>query len=539
MKSLIKILFILLCSSVSLFAQVKEELTGFVTFISSQYIYVKFDNTDGIESGDTIFVKDNNELIPVLQIKFLSSTSSACVLLNGRELKVNDEVIALAERTISNNIGDSEDTSTQKITNDFQPSGEVIPKIYKRKSLKSKTGITGRISLQSHSNFSNFTGSADYQRWRYTISLDADKIYNSDLSFSSYINFNYRADQWGSLSNNIWRNLKVYDLAFKYQFDESMFLTLGRHRNQHISNVGSIDGLQVEKRFDEYYTGVVAGFRPDFRDYNFNSDLFEYGGYFGRIDTVGDGIMENNIAFMQQTNNSKTDRRFIYFQHSNNILENTYLFISSEIDLYKKIVEVESNELIFTSLFLSFRYSPGSFFSATLSYDARKNVVYYETYKNFIDSLFENETRQGLNLRTNFRIINRLFLGLNGGYRFRNGDIKPTRNFGGYISYSSIPFIETSLSLNYNKLFTGYVESQVAGVRISKNLLSGMADFSLSFRKSDYKLINSSYNSSQNIFSVDISARINRLLFLSLSYEGIFEKKNSFGRIFVGIITRF
>jgi len=132
-----------------------------------------------------------------------------------------------------------------------------------------------------------------------------------------------------------------------------------------------------------------------------------------------------------------------------------------------------------------------------------------------------------------------LFLGLNGGYRFRNGDIKPTRNFGGYISYSSIPFIETSLSLNYNKLFTGYVESQVAGVRISKNLLSGMADFSLSFRKSDYKLINSSYNSSQNIFSVDISARINRLLFLSLSYEGIFEKKNSFGRIFVGIITRF
>ncbi|RPI72822.1 MAG: hypothetical protein EHM47_07425 [Ignavibacteriales bacterium] len=202
-------------------------------------------------------------------------------------------------------------------------------------------------------------------------------------------------------------------------------------------------------------------------------------------------------------------------------------------------MNAESDEPVLTSIFFSFRYSPARFFSATLSYDARKNVVYYETYKNFIDSLFENETRQGLNLRTNFRLVNNLSLGLNGGYRFRKGDIKPTRNLGGYLSYSAIPLIESSISVSYFKLFTNYVESSVAGVRISKNLFNNLADFSLSYRNSSYELTTSSYNSSQNIFSVDISARISRILSFSLSYEGVFDQNKTSGRIFAGIITRF
>jgi len=513
-----------------------EEREGTVTFVSAQYIYVKFDNMEGINKGDTLYIKEGKNLKPVLQVDFISSKSSAGTLLNGRELKVNDKLFAVVETEINNDV--KEDKTT-----DFeisQPSGEVIPnKTYKKQSFQKKSGLSARFSVQSHSNFSNNIGSTDYQRWRYTLSLNADRIAESDLSFSSYINFNYRADDWSNVSSDIWKSLKIYDLAFKYEFDETSQIVLGRNRNRNISNVGSIDGVQFEKRFGEYYAGAVVGFRPDFSDLNFNSDLFEFGGYVGRRDTLGDGIMENDLAFMQQTNNFKTDRRFIYLQHSNNILENTYFFASSEIDLYKKIMEVESSEFILTSIFFSVRYSPARFFSATVSYDARKNVVYYETYKNFIDSLFENETRQGLNLRTNFRLVNNLFLGLNGGYRFRNGDIKPTRNFGGYLSYSGIPIIESSIAVNYNKLLTNFVESSVAGIRISKNLFNNVADLSLSYRRSEYELTTSAFTSSQNIFSIDFSTRFSRTLSLSISYEGVFEKERTSGRIFAGITTRF
>lgn len=537
MKLVIYILFISGIISSVLYAQTTEEREGIVTFVSSQYIYVKFENTEGINVGDTLYQRINRGLKPVLQIEFISSTSSAGVLLNGTELKVNDKVIAFAETII---ISEEEADTSSKMRNILQPSGEVVSKeVIRKKFTAKKTGISGRFSVQSHSNISNYSNNINYQRWRYTLALDADRISGSNLSFSSYVNFNYRADDWSNVTSDIWQSLKIYDLAFKYDINESMQVVAGRHRNRNISNVGSIDGIQVEKSFNKYYAGAVVGYRPDFGDLSFNSDLLEYGGYFGRSDTLTEGFMNNNIAFMQQTNNSKTDRRFVYIQHSNNLLGNTYFFASSEIDLYKKILEEESGKPVLTSVFFSFRYSPARFFSATLSYDARKNIVYYETYKNFIDSLFENETRQGLNLRTNFRLFSNLFLGLNGGYRFRGGDIKPTRNAGGYLSYSLIPVIESSVSVSYNILLTNYVESSVAGVRISKSFFNNMADFSAGYRRSEYELINSSIKTSQNIFSVDISTRISRILSLSLSYEGVFENERTSGRIFAGFAARF
>jgi len=536
MKIFKYIFFVIFLVSIFSFSQNKiEEREGTVTFVSSQYIYVKFENMDGISKGDTLYHKQWNEIKPVLTIEFTSSKSSAGILLNGEELKVDDKLIALIETKAEN-----ENIETPVVVNEnIQPSGEVISKEIKKKSSKIKSGISGRFSIQSHSNFSNNIRSTDYQRWRYTLSLNADRIENTGFSLSSYINFNYRADDWNKVSSDVWKNLKIYDLSIKYDFNETTRLTFGRNRNRNISNIGSIDGLQFEKKINSFYTGVVIGSRPDFGDLSFSFDLFEFGGYFGRTDTLAEGLMDNNLAFMQQTNKFKTDRRFIYLQHSNNILTNTYIFASSEIDLYKKIMEVESNEFILTSIFFSLRYSPAKFFSATISYDARKNVIYYETYKNFIDSLFENETRQGLNLRTNFRIINNLFLGLNGGYRFKNGDIKQTRNFGGYLSYSGIPIIESSIAVNYNKLFTNFVESSIAGIRLSKNLFDNKLDLSLGYRRSEYELTTSSFSSTQNIFSVDLSTRLSRILSLSVSYEGVFEKKRTSSRIFAGITTRF
>ena len=538
MKFNFYILILIIVISNSIFSQTStEEREGTVTFVSSQYTYVKFENMDGINAGDTLFSKSGNSLKPVLRIEFISSKSSAGILINGSNLKVNDKLFAIAKVETNNDI--KKDSSSNLEINS-QPSGEVIPQeVYKKSSSKIKSGLSGRFSIQSHSNLSNNTDRIDYQRWRYILFLNADRIAESNLSFSSYINFNYKADDWSDVTSDIWKSLKIYDLAFKYEFDETSKIILGRNRNRNISNIGSVDGIQFEKKFNAYFAGVVVGYRPDFSDLHFNSDLFEFGGYVGRSDTLGDGIMENNLAFMQQTNKFKTDRRFIYVQHSNNILKEAYFFASSEIDLYKKIMDVESNEFILTSIFFSLRYSPAKFFSATASYDARKNVVYYETYKNFIDSLFENETRQGLNLRTNFRLTNNLSLGLNGGYRFTKGDIKSTRNFGGYFSYSMIPIIESSVSLNYNKLFTNYVESSVAGIRVSKNMFDNFADLSFSYRRSDYKLTTSDFTSIQNIFSIDVSARFSRVVSFSVSYEGVFEEKNASSRIFAGITTRF
>jgi len=536
MKLIITALILFCLTASESFSQVIEERGGTVTFVSSQYYYVRFDDTEGMKAGDTLFVREDTNLIPVLRVQFVSSKSSAGILIGNKKLNLNDKLIFFTET----NTGEPDLEKKDEINLPVEPvTGEVLQVTNLRnKTDKKKSGLNGRFSVQSYTNLSNYTGFKDYQRWRYTFSLNADRIDGTGLSVSSYVNFNYRADQWNKVTSDIWKNLKIFDLAIIYNFNESAQLTAGRRRSRSISNIGSIDGIQFEQKMGKFYAGAVAGYRPDFTDLSFNSDLFEYGGYIGRRDSLSKGFIENNLAFMQQTNNFKTDRRFLYFQHTNNIIANTYLFASSEIDLYKKIMEEESDEFILTSLFLSLRYSPSKFFSGTISYDTRKNVVYYETYKNFIDSLFENESRQGLNLRTNFRLFNGFSLGLNSGYRFKKKDIKPTRNFGGYLSYANIPEIETSVSLSYNKLFTNFIESSVAGIRVSKNLFSKI-DLSLGYRRSEYELTTSAFNSAQNIFSVDLSARFTRSLSFSVVYEGVFENETSAARIFTGITARF
>ncbi len=531
------LLLLLVCFNTVIFSQTNiQEKDGTITFVSSQYFYVKFENTDGIKTGDTLFVRQNKKLLPVLNVQFISSKSAAATLVGNKKLNVGDKLIAKVMIKIEEQKVEKSNTINQALLQE----GEVLPPTGNQKILnKKKSEVSGRLSVQSYSSLSNTPGSIDYQRWRYSLSLDADRIRGSNFSITSYINFNYRADDWSNVSTKVWNNLKVYDLAFKYEFDEKTNIIGGRYRNRNISNIGSIDGIGFEKRFNSYYAGAVIGYRPDLSDLSFNPDLFEFGGYVGRTDTLGAGFMENNFAFMEQTNKFKTDRRFIYLQHSNNILTNTYFFASSEIDLYKKIVDVESNELTLTSIFFSVRYSPTRIFSATLSYDARKNVVYYETYKNFIDSLFENETRQGFNLRTNFRLTNNLFLGLNGGYRFRNGDLDQTKNFGGYLSYSSIPVIESSVAVNYNKLFTSYINSSIVGIRLTKYFFNNNVDFSFGYRVSKYDLTTFAFSSNQNILSIDLSTRLNRTISLSVSYEGIFDERSTFTRIFAGLTTRF
>ena len=56
---------------------------GKVEYISSQFIYVHFGNTEGLKTGDSLFVKKNGKYIPQLIIESLSSRSAATQSIKG------------------------------------------------------------------------------------------------------------------------------------------------------------------------------------------------------------------------------------------------------------------------------------------------------------------------------------------------------------------------------------------------------------------------------------------------------------------------
>ena len=520
----------------------REEMTnvleGTVSYISSQNIYVKFSSTEGIETGDTLFIKENNNYLPVIKVDYKSSTSCAGVSITSKKIEINTLVYAFIP-------GEGSDTTTVK--NEFTETTIIAPavipavtsnEIDTKTSLEPVPTLSGRFSVQSYSNFTNQSSSFDYQRWRYTFQLNANRIGASGFSYSQYLSFAYRASDWNYISSNLEDAFRVYDLAMNYSFNDVTSLWFGRHLNSKISNVGPIDGLQFETGVGGWTLGAAVGSRPDLENMGWDYNLFEYGAYVYRADAIAKGDMFNTLGYFTQTNDFKTDRRFIYYQHSNSAIENTRIFFSTEIDLYKVVKGESQSEFSLTSLYTSINIRPSDLFSLFLSYDARKNVIYYETFKSFADSVYENETRQGFRTRLTLKPIKNLYLGVDYGYRYRRGDPKPANNYGGNITYSRIPGIESSATASFNRINSSYVDGDIWSFNLSRPIVNGV-DLWLGYRFTTYQFRSGIEDLNQQSASVGLSTYLLKPVILNFTYEGNFESTQSSGRFLANLTYRF
>ncbi len=497
------------------------ELQGTLTYKSNNYYYVGFNKTNFISVGDTLFVNLNNNKIAAMVVKYISNYSVACTPIISN-LSVGVNVFAFANNT---NI-------FTPILSD-KPINDLI-----LNSDKSSSTTKGRIGLTSYSSFDNFSKNRFVQRFRYYLSASEQNVSSSGFNFNSYIIFTYRTTEWYQVNNNIGNALKVYDLNLNYNYLNNAFY-FGRRINPKLSNIGTIDGLQFETKMGNYYLGAVVGSRPNYYDFGFNFKLFQIGAFIERTDTINGKTFTNTLSIFNQTNNFKTDRRFLYFQHSNNIINNLNLFVSSEFDLFKIKKGEKQNNLFFTSFYSSLNYSPYRALSFNLSYDARKNVIYYETFKIFADSLYENEIRQGIRFRTNLRLLNSIFISLNYGYRFKIGDKKPNNNYGLNFSYYNLPLINSSLNLSYNKIFSYYLDATNIGSSLNRDLFNGLINLNFNYRYLIYKFKLYSGTLKQNVFGVDLSSNFTGSFYTSFSYQGIFENKHTYGTINISINKRF
>lgn len=507
---------------------------GTVSYISAQNIYVKFESTEGIEIGDTLYLKEKNSYIPALVVDHKSSTSCAGFSITNKKIEINTLLYAFTPGHTEEQLLHQDSSSVISSVTPIDTPTTIVTK----RTLIPVPTLSGKLSVQSYSNFSNNGNRFDYQQWRYTFQLNADRIGNSNFSYSNYLSFAYRADDWQRVSSDLFEALRVYDLAIRYNFNERTFIWFGRHLNNKISSISSIDGLQFEAGTNQWSFGLAAGTRPDFKNMEFNSKLFEYGVYVNREELLGNGNMQNTLGYFEQTNDFKTDRRFLYFQHSSSAIKNTRLFLSTEVDIYKKELGESKTEPTLTSIYSSISIRPSNYFSIMLSYDARKNVIYYETFKSLADSIIENETRQGFRSRLTIKPVRNLFLGADYGYRFRPGDLKPSNNYGGYLTYSQIPAIETSVTVSFNRLSSSFTDGDNWSANISRTLINGI-DIWLGYRYTNYKFRTGINDLKQHSGSVNLSTFLLKPILLNFTYEGIFEDIHTSGRFLANITYRF
>ncbi len=532
MRYSLSILFFLLLGP-NLIGQVKRD--GWVTYITSQHVYVKFNSMEDLVAGDTLYIKRGDKDVPALKIKNLSSISCVCTPLISDAFKVSDDVFAELKIKITPEAADlsiTNEPEQKKLVESESPYADSTPEVLLNQD------ISGRISVSSYSNLHN-QSTIRNQRMRYTFSIRANNLGNSKLSAESYISFAHNNTNWEEIKENIFTGLKIYKLSLKYAFDETMQISFGRKINPKLSSVGAIDGLQFEKSFSGFTVGGLVGSRPNYEDYGFNLDLLQYGIYLGHELKGTHGSMQNTLAFIEQTNNSMTDRRFVYFQHTNMLAKNLFFFGSAEVDLYSRVDSAQETTFDLTNTYLSLRYRIIPPLTVGLSYSARNNIIYYETYKDFLERLLETETLQGWRFRINYHPAKYLFMNVHAGYRFRKDDPRPTKNLNGAITYSKVPGIGASMTASATWIETNYLNGIVYGLGISRSILSNKLSGGIKYRYVDYLYRNTEMALIQQVGEVNLSWMVYRKLSLSVFYEGTFENENPYHRIYINISQRF
>ncbi len=562
-----KYILILTCffSIIQLYAQDPNDLiVGNISYISSQNIYVQFVNTSDIQEGDTLFLSSNNKLLPALIVKSLSSISCVCNQITKNNLAISNQVFA-KKRAVSKPL----EVEIQKSKEAISVNDQVVKNSIKQgKKKDSDSSFDGRVSVSSYIN--NTSDSTINYTTRFNLSLNAAHIANSKLSAECYVsltNKNGFIPQLGpdTLTTINYKlaptnDLKIFNLALKYDFTKTASVTLGRKINSNMANIGAVDGLQIENNGKNISFGAFAGSRPDTYTYSFNPYLFQFGGYISHHISKEHGYMQTSLAAINQMNNFLTDRRFLYFQHSNSLLKNLDLFCSFEVDLYGANIQKDSatvkntfgndstvfwnnktpaNIIDLTSAYVSLNYRPWKNVSLSMSYDARKNIYYYETYKNYIDSILDKETRQGLRFHAYYRPFKFLSIGGNAGYRFATATTASSSNEYAYITIPQVPLINASLTIDATMLNTGYLTGLIYGGSLSRDFANGKLYTELSFRHVDYTL-KTTTKELENIGDLSFSWRLTKKLLLSADFEGSMDTYNKLQwRSFINLSQRF
>lgn len=522
------------------------QIKGEVTYLTSQNIYVKFESTEKINIGDTLRLSGNGS--PCLLVNSKSSRSCVCSVIDDCEVLKGAEIIyipsAEAIKTNENNNG-LVVYGEPNIYNEYKDNGIDTTEIKDQKNVESqfKEEIRGRISVSSYNLFSSIRDNR--YRFNSRFSFNVNHIGNSKFSFSSYFVYrqNFIPNEGSSTRKSIFFN--AYDLALRYDITPTLVLVLGRKINPKMSSIGAIDGLQVEKQFGRNYIGAIVGSRPDIFDYNFNPNLFQYGAFYGRMSDKKNFYSQTTIGAIEQRNDGAIDRRFLYFQHASTIVKKLNLFASFEIDLYRRIDDVSSNDFRLTNLYASAKYRFSRKFDMMVSYDNRRRIFYYETFQTELERMLDNDiVRQGVRVGLHVKPVNYLNIGINYSKRFQSDKENKSDNINAYISYSKLPGINGRISVNYNHNTSNYLISDAISLIYSRMFFKSKlgADFYYRYVKYDYFNNESSLSNptpGQNYFGTNLSYYFKKRFTFSVTgeYSNINEENNY--RLYIKLAKRF
>nr|MBP6642769.1 hypothetical protein [Flavobacteriales bacterium] len=180
------------------------------------------------------------------------------------------------------------------------------------------------------------------------------------------------------------------------------------------------------------------------------------------------------------------------------------------------------------------------------SFDSRKRIVYYETYRTDVEnSLDDDQARQGLRARLNIKPIKNVFVGVSVGKRFQSDGQNSSMNYNGFLTFNKMPAIGGRWNFQFNRNLSSYLRSDIASVRYSKSLLNNKLTLNPYFRMLMYRYASRGgsdavpLTTNQHYYGMDMAYNLSRTLVVSLLGEMSTLKDERNYRVNFSIIKRF
>ncbi len=464
----------------------KKTQVGIVSFVTASRVYVKFEDTGAILPGDTLYIANNDRLVPGMIVDQKSSLSIVGKPVGDSKFVKGDAIQFEGGRTLKGG----------------------IESVSSRKQLqRKKDPIEGSVSIASYISASS---AEDFNARNVArIRLSAREINDSRFSVSSYMIYRQNLE---SSEDTIYQSaglFNIYNLFLQYDKENDYAIGVGRKINRRVASLGMIDGLHVEKKLGNLHFGGIAGFRPDPRSNDFNTGLPQFGGYLGASIDRNKTKITATVGLLEQRNAGAVDRRYLYAQGSANLGFGFNLFSSAELDLYTLNSDMSQAGQRLTNLHISTNYRLNKYVRIALSYDTRRQIIFYETFQTYLERLIaDNEARQGIRARVTVKPFKGITVGLAYGKRYQNSMDNASNNYNAFAAIRNTPLIGGVLSGNLNVNQSSYLNSISTSVRHSRYFFKNKVSVSNYLRsvvytynpERDITLIHQFLGSSMNYF---------------------------------------
>jgi hypothetical protein len=467
------VLFLLaLACSPSIHAQGFTDVRMKVTYVTAQQLYLNAGSEEGVLRGDTVTVFRHGAAIAQARVSFVSPHSAAALIITADSLCVPGDVAVITTAAGPSPASASTRDTLLQVSRQNPPVAALPESIPGSGS----TVVRGRLAVQYVGEFAA-DSRMNVQQPALLASLRVTNLESTGLTLSltgrAFHDLTDGYVRFGAVRRT---RVDVYDfqLGLDRQEDHVGF-AVGRMVSRYAGALGLLDGGQLFARAGGWTAGILAGRGIQQSALGIQGAQLKSAFFAGYQED--DGALhryEGTVAFARQTLHGALDRQFLAFQGSAFVGASFQAFGSAEIDLRNPSNPLSSSSQGFSNASFFLNYIAAWWLSGSLSYDETRPVYLPQTMKSVPDSLFDDALQHGIRASVTARVSRWITLSGSAGYRYRQGDPRPSHTLVGETRVSDLLDADITASLRYANSVGLYLNGNDLTASLSRSFSSSI-----------------------------------------------------------------